>query len=385
MGRRSFRRMWCAAAAIVSLPCIGVGYAVAYGDLFGTEVELFLPAPGTVSTAIRMEDDTAPRAVSTAASRLFYEEGKGPRADRFALSASRPAKASIMASLVRLPRLPGFSTQYRSKKAEAKEEGLVKTVAFAPSEHHNIGRAILPTAGYAALFNPDYNIDKFRPDPYDIAYRPSKEALKFRYKGETQAEFEERERHCLATAIYFEARGEPLKGQIAVSQVILNRVRSPKFPQTICGVVYQGQHRRGCQFSFTCDGHSDNPRDKGQWAHSRELAKSFMAGEHWLPEVGYSTFYHADYVHPRWANRMNRIDKIGRHIFYKKRNEKPYTVEAALDEETGSGTDSASASTMPTTSLAWAVQAVSDSVDAVRGTSPAMSTPMMSLGYAPSE
>lgn len=385
MGRRSFRRMWYAAAALVSLPCIGVGYAAAYGSLFGTEVELYLPAPGTISNAVRTENDAAPREVSTAASRLFYEDGKGPRADRFALSASRPAQASVMASLVKLPRIPGFSTEYRSKKAESEQGSLLKRVSVSPSAQNNIGEAVLPTAGYAALFDADYEIDGFRPDPYDIAYRPSKEALKFRYKGETQAEFEERERHCLATAIYFEARGEPLKGQIAVSQVILNRVRSPKFPQTICGVVYQGQHRKGCQFSFTCDGHSDNPRDKGQWAHSQKLAKSFMAGEHWLPEVGYSTFYHADYVRPRWSYRMNRIDKIGRHIFYKKRGEQPYMVEAALDGESDAEPGVDGTSDLPTTSLAWAVQAVSDSVDAVTGSSPETPTPMMSLGYAASE
>src|SRR5690606_12801927 len=149
----------------------------------------------------------------------------------------------------------------------------------------------------------------FRPTPEDIAYQPSSEALGFRYQGETQAEFEDRERRCLATAIYFEARGEPKRGQIAVGQVILNRVRSPLFPETICGVVYQGQMRKGCQFSFTCDGHTDNPRDNEQWELAQPLAKEIMSGEHWLPEVGYSTFYHANYVRPRWASRMNKIDK----------------------------------------------------------------------------
>jgi len=379
MGRSVFPRMWYAAAALVSLPCIGVGYAAAYGSLFGTEVELFLPAPGTISTAIRTEDDAEPREVSTAATRLFYEDGKGPRADRFAVSASKPARPSVMASIAKLPALPGFFTE-----KDDDEGGAVVPVAFVPPADQDIGSAVLPTAGYAALFDANYEVDGFRPDPYDIAYRPSEEALKFRYKGETQAEFEERERHCLATAIYFEARGEPLKGQIAVSQVILNRVRSPKFPQTICGVVYQGQYRKGCQFSFTCDGQSDNPRDKALWARAQELSKSFMAGEHWLPEVGYSTFYHADYVRPRWSYRMNKIDKIGRHIFYKKRGEQPYLVEASLSEESGEEGETASEE-LPTTSLAWAVQAVTGSVDAVTGTSATAPTQVMSLGYGASE
>ena len=81
---------------------------------------------------------------------------------------------------------------------------------------------------------------------------------------------------------------------------------------------------KGCQFSFTCDGHTDNPRNNDQWALAQDIAKQITSGEQWLPEVGYSTFYHANYVSPRWARRMNKIDKIGRHIFYKKRNEKPY-------------------------------------------------------------
>ena len=152
--------------------------------------------------------------------------------------------------------------------------------------------------------------------------------LNFRYKGESQAEFEDRERRCLAIAIYFEARGEPVRGQVAVGQVILNRVRSPLFPETICGVVYQGQMQKGCQFSFTCDGKTDIPRNDDQWALAQDIAKQITAGELWLPEVGYSTYYHANYVNPYWAGSMSKIDKIGRHIFYKKRNEEPYLVEA---------------------------------------------------------
>ena len=172
------------------------------------------------------------------------------------------------------------------------------------------------------------DVDAFKPSPEEIAYSPTSNALDFRYKGETQAEFEARERRCLSVAIYFEARGEPVRGQIAVGQVIMNRVRSPLFPETICGVVYQGHMQKGCQFSFTCDGKTDIPRNDAQWALAQDIAKQITSGELWLPEVGYSTFYHANYVNPGWAGSMSKIDKIGRHIFYKKRNEKPYVVEA---------------------------------------------------------
>jgi hypothetical protein len=186
-----------------------------------------------------------------------------------------------------------------------------------------------------------------------------------------------------------------VRGQVAVAQVILNRVRSPMFPQTICGVVYQGQMHPGCQFSFACDGHTDTPRDDAQWALAQDIARKITAGELWLPEVGYSTYYHANYVRPDWVGSMSKIDKIGRHIFYKKRNEEPYEVEASTDESTQTAAadsdkqDSSSiVSMMPTLSLASAVNAVSsmagstvDAVSAVAGTANP-STQAMSLGYS---
>jgi hypothetical protein len=203
------------------------------------------------------------------------------------------------------------------------------------------------------------------PSPQTIAYRPSEVGLSFKYKGESQAEFEERERRCLSTAIYFEARSEPLQGQIAVGQVIMNRVRSPQFPQTICGVVYQGQMAPGCQFSFACDGKTDTPRQDSHWALAQRLARQITSGQVWLPEIGYSTFYHADYVSPQWKSAMNKIDTIGRHIFYKKRNEKPYIVQEA------SATPAEAATTL---SLASAPAVASISA-----------TPALSLGAPPSE
>jgi hypothetical protein len=202
------------------------------------------------------------------------------------------------------------------------------------------------------------------PTAQSIGYHPSAQGLSFKSKGESQAEFEARERRCLATAIYFEARGEPVQGQIAVGQVILNRVRSPQFPQTICGVVYQGQMAPGCQFSFACDGHTDMPRPDAHWALAQKLAKQITSGEVWLPEVGYSTYYHADYVSPQWKSAMNRIDTIGRHIFYKKRNEQPYIVEEAssgpIPESSKTDTGVLSlASTGPTVALVGPTRALS--------------------------
>ena len=127
-----------------------------------------------------------------------------------------------------------------------------------------------------------------------------------------------RERMCLAKALYFEARGEGMKGQLAVAQVILNRVRDPRFPNTICGVVYQGAERRhACQFSFACDGKPDYPANARQWATARRLAARVLRGKARLKGMEGVAFYHADYVRPQWASMMRPVLRIGRHIFYR--------------------------------------------------------------------
>ncbi|MCQ8783776.1 cell wall hydrolase [Mangrovibrevibacter kandeliae] len=130
--------------------------------------------------------------------------------------------------------------------------------------------------------------------------------------------YADKEQACLARGIYFEARGESELGQAAVAQVILNRVRNPAYPKTICGVVYQNKNwRNRCQFSFACDGRKDRIRDADAWKEAESVADQVTKGEIWIPEVGSATHYHATYVKPRWANAMEKVDKIGRHIFYR--------------------------------------------------------------------
>lgn len=122
---------------------------------------------------------------------------------------------------------------------------------------------------------------------------------------------------CLTAAIYYEARSEPVDGQRAVAQVVLNRVRDRAFPKSICGVVYQGSERStGCQFSFTCDGSMLHPRDPAAWARAAAVAQGALAGLVYAP-VGAATFYHANYVLPWWASSLNRIGSVGSHIFYR--------------------------------------------------------------------
>jgi spore germination cell wall hydrolase CwlJ-like protein len=130
--------------------------------------------------------------------------------------------------------------------------------------------------------------------------------------------FSAQEQRCLAAAVYFEARGESVKGQAAVAQVVLNRVRNPAYPKSICGVVYQNMKwRNRCQFSFACDRIKDRVESPDHYAMAEEVALAVTAGKIWLPEVGSSTHYHATYVRPRWARTMEKMLKIGRHIFYR--------------------------------------------------------------------
>jgi hypothetical protein len=122
---------------------------------------------------------------------------------------------------------------------------------------------------------------------------------------------------CLTAAVYYEARSQNDDGQRAVAQVVLNRVRDRAFPDSVCGVVYQGSTRRtGCQFSFTCDGSMAFRRDPASWSHARDIAVSALSGQVYAP-VGSATFYHANYVLPWWASSMDRIATVGAHIFYR--------------------------------------------------------------------
>jgi hypothetical protein len=122
---------------------------------------------------------------------------------------------------------------------------------------------------------------------------------------------------CMADAIYFEARGESYRGQVAVGQVVMNRLHHPIYPKDICQVVYQNQQmRNACQFSFACDGIPETVNDQKSWKQADEIARGVISGSLYLTEVGKATHYHANYVYPDWAPRLKRVAKIGHHIFY---------------------------------------------------------------------
>jgi spore germination cell wall hydrolase CwlJ-like protein len=126
---------------------------------------------------------------------------------------------------------------------------------------------------------------------------------------------------CLADAIYFEARGEPIRGQMAVAQVVMNRVFSGRYPNNVCGVVYQNANRHlACQFTFACEGKNLNRIDEPEmWSQAKRIAKDTLDGKIWLAAVGHATHYHAYWVHPSWVHEMARVYKLGVHTFYRPR------------------------------------------------------------------
>jgi hypothetical protein len=152
----------------------------------------------------------------------------------------------------------------------------------------------------------------------DDASRLESPAQRLVLDGKPRAKAEK----CLADAVYFEARGEPLKGQEAVAQVVMNRVFSGYYPNNVCGVVYQNADRHlACQFTFACEGKDLSRVDEpDMWEQAKRIAKDILDGKIWLAEVGHATHYHAYWVHPSWVHEMTKLYKFGVHTFYRPRN-----------------------------------------------------------------
>lgn len=159
---------------------------------------------------------------------------------------------------------------------------------------------------------------------------------------------------CLTKAVYYEAAVENDAGQRAVAQVVLNRMRSPIFPHTVCGVVFQGSElKTGCQFSFTCDGSLMRRPSLTGWMRARRIALAALSGQV-EPSVGLATHYHANYVVPYWASSLDKVSTIGAHIFY--------TMRGSLGRSSGFGA--------AYDRLAEAVPTLSPSIDPIDGLAP---------------
>lgn len=150
--------------------------------------------------------------------------------------------------------------------------------------------------------------------PLDQGPNPAAQAFTL---SKVDAAARSRALECLTSAIYYEAGQESTDGQRAVAQVVLNRVRHPAFPASICGVVYEGSTRAtGCQFTFTCDGSLFRQPSTGAWNRAHAIAAAALNGYVYKP-VGTATHYHADYVVPYWASTLTKNAVIGAHIFYR--------------------------------------------------------------------
>ena len=186
-----------------------------------------------------------------------------------------------------------------------------------------------------ALPDPDMKVMASLPSVVEEPSKATESGESVAVKGEVNADnqhaktpaerlglFDEKSRakseKCLAEAVYFEARGEAVRGQIAVAQVVMNRTFSGFYPNTVCGVVYQNKHRHyACQFTFACDHNPDVIREPEMWERAKKIAKAMLDGQIWLPEVGKSTHYHAYYVRPSWVSEMTKMYRFGVHTFYR--------------------------------------------------------------------
>lgn len=144
------------------------------------------------------------------------------------------------------------------------------------------------------------------------AFNPA--AQPFRLGGALDAS---RDLECLTQAVYYEARGEGPAGQAAVAQVVLNRVRHPAFPKSVCAVVFQGAYgRKGCQFSFACDGSTRRSREAGAWRRAERVAEKALSGAV-METVGNATHFHTINVAPNWGPRLMKVGQVGLHVFYR--------------------------------------------------------------------
>ncbi|MEW8028161.1 MAG: cell wall hydrolase [Candidatus Thiodiazotropha sp.] len=146
-----------------------------------------------------------------------------------------------------------------------------------------------------------------------------------------------KEIECLARNIYFEARSESEQGQLAVGHVVMNRVAHKRYPNSVCAVVKQGGERRRhrCQFSWWCDGRSDQPTNKKAWHRSQELAKAIYRGRSEDPTNG-ALWYHAEYVNPEWSTALVLGKKIGQHLFYLSEKRPVYAMNAVTTLQSNS-------------------------------------------------
>lgn len=251
------------------------------------------------------------------------EAGAGPMAaaqpSTFArLTGQRRVRAGALAATAALAIFGGFGWDGASLRPAAAQASAPRLQPFETAGENFPGSAFyyldsdsgVVAAGKAA---PARTVDSERPAPLDA--RLGDAIARPTFLAGT-AQDQSRALQCLTTAIYYEAASEPDAGQRAVAQVVLNRVAHPNWPNSVCGVVFQGSERPGCQFSFACDGSLARAPVAMWWDRARRVAERALAGDVYAP-VGLATYYHTGAVNPVWAARQTFIGAIGAHLFYR--------------------------------------------------------------------
>jgi len=193
-----------------------------------------------------------------------------------------------------------------SAQAAGRAPGAVLVPAVATADDSNVIRLQDLSPEAARIWNAN--------NPVDAGKVTAAQPFKLNTAGVLD---EARAVDCLTAAVYYEAAMESTDGQRAVAQVVLNRMRHPAYPKTVCGVVFEGSTRKtGCQFSFTCDGSLGRRPSEAGWARARQVAVAALNG-YVMKQVGNATHYHANYVAPYWSPSLLKIGTIGAHIFYR--------------------------------------------------------------------
>ncbi len=292
----SVRAAHATTSQTVSIAPVTASYAPAALALTSPELQIPLhELEEGIAIASRVISEPTRMASAFRATKGMEEDiyDAGTEKDRVRISAGQLTQARAAA---------GKMTRVMAKVKEAVEAGETTLAAYAPQEK-DIASA------FKAVLNPGATSGKIHLGRGDHKWA----ANPLPARARTSAE-----RRCLANGIYFEARGESVQGQKAVAQVIVNRVKNPAYPNSVCGVVYQNKHmKNACQFSFACDGIRDRVSAGRHWKMAKKVANDAIDGRVWLSSIGSSSHYHADYVKPRWRRSMKRMVKIGRHIFYR--------------------------------------------------------------------
>jgi len=198
--------------------------------------------------------------------------------------------------------------------------------------------------GYQQLFAQSAPADAGATVEHVSTFKSPAERLGLTAKARARAEA------CLADAVYFESRGEPMRGQKAVAQVVMNRVFSGRYPRDVCGVVYQNAYRYlACQFTFACTGRRLNrAAEPRMWQRAKRIARDILDGKIWISEVGHATHYHARWVRPVWVREMAKLYRFGVHTFYRPRawgdgSDAPVFVDLSANTKSAAATTSTTA------------------------------------------